>query len=390
MTPPLHHSITSLLALTAIFCSPATAQNVTERFRALDKNSDGNLDAAEAGSLGFFRPADTNHDGHVSLPEAQAFAGQPSSPPAPGPKPTAGMEGDGAAPVFHWPVAPVKIPESECPVQGLEATAADGRPTRAWWRKPKGDGPFPAIVFIHGGLSEFPEASLRQHLTDNPVITRFLAAGYAVVMATFRTYEQDVQSPGPIEDVRAVLRQTAKLPGVDPRRIALYGGSGGGSIALELGGDPEVRAIVAGEPATVLYTGMLTTGEYGPRLEMMANPEKFFTPELRARTLEKLKTVRVPVLILHGDQHDLYRLNKPLFLPLMKQAGIEVEYREYAGYGHGFYFGGGDDRWGKGADLAVVEQVVAEVRAFLEKPRSAAPAPAWATPPVTAPRMPRT
>jgi acetyl esterase/lipase len=186
-------------------------------------------------------------------------------------------------------------------------------------------------------------------------------------MATFRTYDRDVQSRGPIEDVRAILRQTANLSGVDPRRIALYGGSGGGSIALELGGDPQVRAIVAGEPATVLYTGMLTTGEYAPRLEMMANPEKYFTPELRERTLGKLMSIRVPVMILHGDKHDLRKLNKPLFLPLMREAGVKVEYHEYPGYGHGFYFGGGDDRWGKGADEAVVDRVVANVDDFLAK-----------------------
>lgn len=218
---------------------------------------------------------------------------------------------------------------------------------------------------MHGGLTQFPENSLRQHLTDNPVITRFLARGYAVVMATFRNYGQDVQSRGPIEDVRAIVQRTAKLPGIDRDRIALYGGSGGGSIALELGGDSQVRAIVAGEPATVLYTGMLTTGEYAPRLEMMARPEKYFTSELRARTLAKLKTIRVPVLILHGDRHDLHKLNKPLFLPLMQEAEIDVEYREYADYGHGFYFGGGEDRWGKGADETVVEQVVADAAKFL-------------------------
>jgi acetyl esterase/lipase len=51
---------------------------------------------------------------------------------------------------------------------------------------------------------------------------------------------------------------------------------------------------------------------------------------------------------------------KPLFLPLMKQAGIEVEYRESPDYGHGFYFG-------RGADLAVVEQAVTEVRTFLQR-----------------------
>jgi predicted dienelactone hydrolase len=47
------------------------------------------------------------------------------------------------------------------------------------------------------------------------------------------------------------------------------------------------------------------------------------------------------------------------------KAGVKVEYREYPGYGHGFYFGGGDDRWGKGADEAVVEAVVRDARAFL-------------------------
>ena len=365
----------------------AQTASLADRFQQLDKNNDGKLDASEAGTLGFFRPADRNGDGSVTLEEARTFA--QGSAVQPDRKRTAGMEGDGAAPVFHWPVPPVVIPESECPVQGIEAKAADGRAAHAWWRKPKGDGPFPAIIFIHGGLAEFPEASLRQHLTANPVITRFLAAGYAVVMATFRTYEQEVQSRGPIEDVRAVLRETAKLPGVDPRRIALYGGSGGGSIALELGGDPEVRAVIAGEPATVIYTGMLTTGDYGPRLEMMANPETYFTPELRARTREKLKGVRVPVLILHGDKHDLAKLNKPLFLPLMREAGVQVEYREYPGYGHGFYFGGGDDRWGKGADQAVVEGVIREVRAFLDEAMrtASAKAPTWITPPVTAPRV---
>ena len=339
-----------------------TGSGVAEHFRRLDRDGDGRLSASEAGTAGFFRRADVDDDGVVTLAEAQSYARKSVA--APG-KRTAGMEGDGATAVFHWPVPPVTIAESECPVRTIEAEAADGRPVRAWWRRPQGDASVPAIVFIHGGLTEFPEAALRRHLTANPVITRFLAAGHAVVMATFRTYEKDVQSRGPIEDVRAVVRATARLPGVDPRRIALYGGSGGGSIALELGGDAEVWAVVAGEPATVLYTGMLTTDDYGPRLEMMASPERFFTPELRRRTRTKLATLRAPVLILHGDQHDLRKLNGPIIVPLMKEAGVRVEYREYPGYGHGFYFGGGADRWGKGADEKVVADVVSDVLAFL-------------------------
>jgi len=334
-------------------------QELTPHFARLDKNGDGKLSVEEAGSLGFFKAADTDGDGFVTPSEARDHARTLSR--------RTGMEGDGAGPVFRWPLPAVEIAEEESPVEFLDTVASDGRPGRAVWRKPKGKGPFPAIVFVHGGLREFPESSLRQHVTDNPVITRFLSAGYAVAMATFRTYEDEVQSRGPIEDVRGVVHALAKVPGVDPRRIALYGGSGGGSIALKLGADPAVRTVVAGEPATVLYTGMLTTGDYDPRLEMMADPERFFTADLRQRTLEKLKKLRAPVLILHSDQHDLKKLNRPLFLPLMRQAGVQVEYREYPGYGHGFYFGGGDDRWGKGADDAIVQAVVRDVSRFLAR-----------------------
>jgi acetyl esterase/lipase len=321
-----------------------------------DKNGDGKISKDEMKDQPFlFGQLDADKDGFVTAEEIAAYFRR-----------TAGMEGDGAGST-NSRVKPLEISEKDSPIQPLDAKASDGRAVRAFWRKPKGDGPFPAVVFIHGGLTQFPEEELRKQLKTNPVLTRLLDSGFAVVQSTFRTYERDVQSRGPIEDVRAVVEALEKSAAIDGKRIALFGGSGGGSIALELGGHQAVRAVIAGEPATVLYTGMLTTGEYGPRLKIMADPEKHLTPELRKKTLEKLKTLRAPVLILHGDQHDLNKLNAPLFVPMMKEAGVRVEYREYPGYGHGFYFGGGDDKWGKGADEKVVAEVLRDVRVFLQK-----------------------
>ncbi len=85
---------------------------------------------------------------------------------------------------------------------------------------------------------------------------------------------------------------------------------------------------------------------------------------MKKATLEKLKSVRVPVLILHSDQHDLVKLNKPIFIPLTKEAGVEVEYREYPEYGLGFYFGAGDDHWGKGATKELIDTIVTDVHSF--------------------------
>jgi len=138
MTIKLPRSFTlPVLAVLAFSCSNLVAQiaSPADRFKQLDKNGDGKLDASEAGMLGFFKQADRNGDGLVTPEEAQTFAQRSSI--QPNSKRTVGMEGDGAAPVFHWPVDPVVIPESECPVQGIAARAADGRAARAWWRNPR-------------------------------------------------------------------------------------------------------------------------------------------------------------------------------------------------------------------------------------------------------------
>ena len=100
-----------------------------------------------------FKLADIDGDGLITLGEAQSFARKSVTSPSSAFNRQTGLEGDGAAPVFHWPVAPVKISEFDSPLKAFDTKASDGRATQAWFRKPKGDGPFPTIIFIHGGLS---------------------------------------------------------------------------------------------------------------------------------------------------------------------------------------------------------------------------------------------
>jgi len=272
-----------------------------------------------------------------------------------------GITGDGVG--ERWMVAPAQVSLEDSPLQLIEPTRLDGVAARAYLRKPAGDGPFPAIVTVHGGLHRFNDQKLQDGLIRGPVRTRLLQAGYVVVAATFRSYDEDVQSREPILDTLAVIQAVKQLPYVDPHRVAVFGGSGGGNIALELASLTPLQAAILGEPATVIYTGMLTTSEYGPRLKMMANPTAYFTPELKAHTDAKLRTVACPLLILHGDVHALHALNHDLLLPRMQAAGLDVTWQLFPGQHHGFYFG-------HRADQATIDGVVKAVLAKLEHPTS--------------------
>ncbi len=258
----------------------------------------------------------------------------------------------------------INIPAELCPVHKIVTITDDDQQIRAFYRKPPGDGPFPAVVCIHGGVSSASDQTLRNLLGRNPTYTRLLAAGYVTVAGDFRTYQDALKSRGPILDCLAIVKAVKEQPFVDGESVVVFGGSGGGSIALELAAVSPLAAIVCGEPATLLFCGMLD--QFGKRFEILADPHTHYTDECRSLTQKKIKAISCPVLFLHGDQHSLKKLNKEIFLPELKAAGVEVEYKVYPGNPHGFY-------WGNGTTNETVENFIADVDAFL-KPRLKTPA----------------
>jgi len=141
----------------------------------------------------------------------------------------------------------------------------------------------------------------------------------------------------------------------------VLGGSGGGSLALELAGESDLCAIVAGEPASVLFTGLMKSGmsDRGPVFqEVMRNPKKHYTPELQQFTQAKIKQIHCPVLIVHGDLHPLKIINQEIIVPELKAAGKPMEYIEYAGQPHAFWWGA--------MDAAVGEKVFNDSMRFLK------------------------
>jgi uncharacterized protein len=122
----------------------------------------------------------------------------------------------------------------------------------AGWFYPAGDGtPAPAIVFCPGFTGT------RQAAFYQPYVARFVAAGYAVLLADYRGWGD---SDGPrgeivplrqVEDVRNALSYLETRDDVDPRRLSVVGVSFGGGNALYAAAvDERVRCCVAVSPVT--------------------------------------------------------------------------------------------------------------------------------------------
>ncbi|MHC4996367.1 MAG: alpha/beta hydrolase family protein, partial [Planctomycetota bacterium] len=123
-------------------------------------------------------------------------------------------------------------------------------------RKPPGDGPFPAIIFLHGGLGHANANGLKNGAKTGPTQARFLAWGYVTVNATRRAITHDPQDRGVIQDTVDIINAVKAMPHVDADSIVLYGGSGGGTLALEVASHADLAGIAAGEPATIIYMNM--------------------------------------------------------------------------------------------------------------------------------------
>jgi dienelactone hydrolase len=181
---------------------------------------------------------------------------------------------------------------------------------------------------------------LKQELLSQPTATRFLAAGYLTVNTTFRSRSKNPQTKDALHDCLAILEDVRRMPQVDAKSIVAMGGSGGGSLVLELAGDAELCAVAAGEPASVLFTGMMTDGQNRPLLEqIMDDPKRFYTPELQKFTREKIARIRCPVFIAHGDKHAINKVNHEIIIPELKAAGKKLQVTAYPGQPHGFYYG---------------------------------------------------
>jgi dipeptidyl aminopeptidase/acylaminoacyl peptidase len=234
------------------------------------------------------------------------------------------------------------VSEADSPVVQTYIKSKDGAYVAAAMRRPKGAGPFPAVIIFHGapggrGIEQITGWSRGE--TGGPVWERFLQEGYVVVVGDYRGGEWNSMnvpstnaSATAIDDGLALVDHVSKLPFVDPARVHLYGVSLGGNLVLFLASKvPSIRAVVVGAPAPIWFLGMKRPAEGRGSSPDELQPD----PEVSRANIEPIKA---PILILVGTEDRLLPLDTTLH-DLLATAGKSVRMEVYEGGYHDFVLG---------------------------------------------------
>jgi dipeptidyl-peptidase 4 len=235
------------------------------------------------------------------------------------------------------------VSETDAPVQQAYIKSKDGLYIAAAIRKPKGSGPFPAIVMFHGapggrGMDQLVGWS--RGATGGPVWERFLQEGFVVAVADYRGGDMNATSvpsttaqSTAIDDGVAVIEHVRSLPYVDAGRISLYGVSLGGNLVLHLVSKvATIKAAILGAPAPIWFLGMQLPPE--PR---SAEALAAMKPDA-AVTSRNIGPIRTPILIIVGTEDRLLPLDTVLH-DTLAQAGKTVRMEVYEGGYHDFVLG---------------------------------------------------
>jgi len=138
-------------------------------------------------------------------------------------------------PTFKVPDAAVITADGHRRIEANFAMVAGYRSLQLDVHLPKGEGPFPTVVWIHGGgYSMGDRRSMSPWLEAADLVGKTLAEGIAFVSIEYRLgYEATF--PAAVHDANAALRYLARYAKdlqLDTQRIALWGESAGAHLAM--------------------------------------------------------------------------------------------------------------------------------------------------------------
>jgi triacylglycerol lipase len=229
---------------------------------------------------------------------------------------------------------------------GVVYVQRDSGPLKADIYLPKGDGPFPGMLVVHGGAWSM---GTREQLAGAAL---FLAEhGYTAVAIDYRLAPQD-KWPAQIYDCAAAIRwmrEHANEYKIDPTRIGAFGYSAGGHLVAMLGvlGDGEMRepGVAADAPSARVQVVLAGGAPCDFRL-MPSNSDRLAfwlggTPGEKpdayrdASPANYVTADDAPMFFFHGDSDELVQIRSPQkMVERLKELGVESDFYTVTGAGH--------------------------------------------------------
>ncbi len=253
--------------------------------------------------------------------------------------------------IFARAADPV-VPDTVAFERGIEFANHDNQHLHLDLARPKqGNGPFPAVVCIHGG-------GFRAGTRDgyDRLCMTLAERGYVAVTVTYRL-SPAYRFPAAVQDCKASvrwLRANAAKYNIDPNRIGAMGGSAGGHLALFLGvtaGVKEFEGEANSGPSSDVqcvvsfYGPSDFTKSYGKSVDAHEVLPLFFGGNLDEKRREHIAgsplywvTPRsAPTLCIHGTK-DTYVGHEQAewMVDRLKASAVEAELLTLDGAGHGF------------------------------------------------------
>lgn len=189
-------------------------------------------------------------------------------------------------------------------------------------RLPKGDGPFPAVAFIHGGFWR----AQYDLLHAGHLCAAFTAAGIATWNLEYRRIGHEGGAwPGTFQDIVAGLRKLFDLAPeleIDPERIVVAGHSVGGHLAIwaaalsRIAAESPIKAEPLPLRAAVSLAGVLDLREAwrlglsgGVVRELLRGTPEDVPERYAAGSPIELVPLGIPQLLIHGANDDIVPLS---------------------------------------------------------------------------------
>lgn len=204
-------------------------------------------------------------------------------------------------------------------------------------------GPAPVLIHIHGGGWWRGEKGQQAR----PLLRQMAASGWVVLAATYRL-SPEATFPDHLDDAERLVKwakANADELGIDPRFVAVTGGSAGGHLAALAGlgnGDARVQLAVPfyGVHDMLAADGVSAKWPYLVTQIMKSDPVANRQAWLAASPIHRATAARPPFLVVHGGGDSLVDPEESRLLArrLREAGGPAVGYIEVPWAHHGFDF----------------------------------------------------